>query len=95
MAQPFNAGTERSRNPRRTSLRSQRSQHARLPAFSMPPPATFSTRDLIKQRSAQPPGYSSNDLLRLHHHVIARACCEQRPCCDHSFMRSREPAAAK
>ncbi|KAL0402020.1 UNVERIFIED_CONTAM: hypothetical protein Slati_4231900 [Sesamum latifolium] len=58
-------------------------------------PATFSTRDLIKQQSAQPGIYSSSDLLRLHDHVIARACCEQRACCDHSFMRPREPAAAK
>ncbi|KAL0449536.1 UNVERIFIED_CONTAM: hypothetical protein Slati_1510000 [Sesamum latifolium] len=70
MAQPYSAGTVRSHDPGRTSQRSLRSQHARLPAFSM-------------QRPAQAAIYSSNDLLRLHDHVIARACCEQRACCDH------------
>ncbi|KAL0313234.1 UNVERIFIED_CONTAM: hypothetical protein Sradi_5722700 [Sesamum radiatum] len=51
--------------------------------------------DPLKQRPAQPAIYSSSDLLQLHDHVIARARCGQQACCDHPFMRPREPAAAK
>ncbi|KAL0455631.1 UNVERIFIED_CONTAM: hypothetical protein Slati_0902300 [Sesamum latifolium] len=79
MAQPFSAGKVRSRDPCRTSQRSLEVATCKAPYLQHVATTT----------------YSSRDLLRLHDHVIARARCEQRACCDHSFMRPREPAAAK
>ncbi|KAL0394746.1 UNVERIFIED_CONTAM: hypothetical protein Slati_4440800 [Sesamum latifolium] len=65
MAQPFSAGTERSRDTGRTSLRSQ---HARLPAFSMPRPATC---DLLNPRPDQAAICSTRDLLEQQPAVVA------------------------